>query len=91
MVNASTAGEDRCHRIGIPIDKGLITRRVEIFYDLFHDVAVVDDNIIEVLRDIGEGIGLDVLSVIPVSEVGDILEISSPLDRLDQLEQGLLR
>jgi hypothetical protein len=91
MVNASTAGEDCCHRIGIPIDKGLVTRRVDIPYHLFHDVPVVDRNISEVLWHMGEGIDPNSVPSIPISKVGNILKISPSFDCQDELEQRLLR
>ncbi len=81
MVNTSTAGEDRGHRIGIPVDERLVTRRVDIPHHLLHDVTVVDGNIIEGLWDIGEGIDPNFICPVPPGEVGNVFEISLFFDR----------
>ena len=91
MIDASTAGEDCSHWIGIPVDKRLVTCWVDIPHYFLHDVPVIDRNIIEIFWNVGKWI--DANSILPVSigEIGNILKISVFLDPLEELEEGFFR
>ncbi len=90
IMAAPTAGEDSGHRIGIPIDKGLITCRVDIPRYLLHDVAVVDGDLVEGLRHMGERVDANSIFSVPISEVWDVFKIPCALDRLEKPHQRLL-
>jgi hypothetical protein len=90
MVDAPAAGKDRSDRIGIPIDKRLVTCWISIPHHFLHDVTVIDGNIIEGLWNISEGVDLNSVPSVPISEIGDIFEIPLSLDRLQKFEQRSL-
>jgi hypothetical protein len=64
MVVTSPASEDSGHWIAIPIDKRLVSRWIDVPHHLLHDMTIVNDDIIEVLWNIGEGI--DPYSIRPI-------------------------
>ena len=90
MVDAPAAGKDRSDRIGIPIDKRLVTCWVSIPHHFLHDVTVIDGNVIEGLWNISEGVDLNSVPSVSISEIGDIFEIPLSLDRLQKFEQRSL-
>ena len=82
MVDASTTSKYCCDRIAIPIDKRLVTCRVNIPDHLLHNVTIIDRYVIEVLWNVGKGIGPNSVGSLPISEVGNVLKIFLLLDGL---------
>ena len=73
VIGTPSAGENGRYRIGEPVEEGFIAQGVQILDDLLHDVAVVDGNVVEILRDIGEWIHLNLFIAITPAEVWDPL------------------
>jgi hypothetical protein len=74
MIDTATAREDSGHRIRIPVDKRLVAHRVHESNDLFHDMAIIDCDIIQIFRNIGDRVDMDAIFSIPVGEVRDVFE-----------------
>jgi hypothetical protein len=90
-VHTTTTGEDRCYGVGEPVVKWFISKGVQVANNLFHDVTIIDGNVIEIFGDMGERIDVTSPPAIPPRQVGDAVKLASISQGIQELTKWLFR